>query len=270
MLTRFYQDIALHLSEGLKALGIAPTQFGLEKTNQTIPFFEVSGDAFRVKAPAFQKTSGEVRWVQPTERFTLPENEAEKKGPYDLQIIPEKIIGVSIATHSESSESAVVQLANEEYALIGQEVTLSATHPAGSTLAVTYRHAGIEHTDRFTQGFALSIYEPDKEKAETYALLSLTAIWAAWGMLMEKTYEQVTGNLSASVTLTDLRFLGEEGSNEAPGTEAPASKLMFEAAGRITLREARPDGAHTIQQVDLGEENVTLAPNGGIEIRRTN
>ncbi|MEM6831465.1 MAG: hypothetical protein AAF551_13220 [Bacteroidota bacterium] len=85
---------------------------------------------------------------------------------------------------------------------------------------------------------------------------------------MENRYEQVTGSLSASVALTELRFLGEESNEEGPGSEAPASRLLFEAAGRITLREARPDGAHAIRQVDLGEETVTSATDGGMEINR--
>ncbi|MEM6770735.1 MAG: hypothetical protein AAF597_09145, partial [Bacteroidota bacterium] len=110
MLTHFYQDIIHHLSEALKGLGLGAAQFGLEKTNQTTPFFEVSGETFRVKAPAFQKTSGEVRWVQRSEQFTLSESEAERVGSYSLQVAPEGLIGAWVTTAPGSPGSTVLQL----------------------------------------------------------------------------------------------------------------------------------------------------------------
>ncbi|MEM9339224.1 MAG: hypothetical protein AAGA66_10885 [Bacteroidota bacterium] len=48
---------------------------------------------------------------------------------------------------------------------------------------------------------------------------------------------------------------------------ADAARLGL-GAEMSSLRQARPDGAHAIRQVDLGEEIVTSATDGGMEINR--
>ncbi len=262
MLTPFYQHIVQHLLPALTPSGLSAEHFGIVRDGGATPFLLVCGAGFGVKVPAFKKGVNDTRLVTTTERFTLPETEEDRKGPYALRLAPEAITAVTLVTVPQG-DAQVSQLSEGDHTLSGNEISLTETHPAGSQLSVSYTYVGREHTDRFVQGFSLKIYEPDPEKAGTYALLSLTAIWAAWETLMGKSYQHVAGPLGITLHTTELNFLGQPHSLE----EAVTSQLDFELGGTLTLSQARDGGLNHIETVAFGEERVELDEHGGLVIK---
>ncbi len=252
MLHTLYENIQTLLKQSLNGLNLKAENFGTAPPSQVRPYFQIAGETFLLKVPQLKRKE-DTKQLDETEVFVSSNGNISDQNPYILKNSPSEITSVLILENKGTAQEMSTKIDSGQYTLASNELTLaSAKYAANTEIIVAYKYHGKEYSDRFEERFMLKIYDEDLAQLEKYALLSLPAIWAGMGTLVDETYDHSLGALRSKVSVSELVFEGQETIYQNP----QYSMLKFRVNGIITFVETKSDGDQLIQKVKLNDTGL--------------
>ncbi len=252
MLHTLYENIQTLLKQYLKGLKLPAASFGTAPPGQNRPYFQIAGETFVLKVPQLKRKE-DVKQLDATEVFAISSGANSNAKPYALKNSPTEITSVLVLENKGTEQETTTKVESSQYTLDGNKLTLTnSKYTKGAEIIVSYKYRGIEYSDRFEERFTLKIFDEDLAKLEKYALLSLPAIWAGMGSLVNNTYSYSLGNLRTKVSVNELIFEGQETIYENP----QMSMLRFRVNGVVTFVETKTDGNRTIEKISINDTGL--------------